>query len=119
MHDFPYYLHEIIDFFRTGFREGFDHVNAVLGIIIAVVAAFVMPSWRRIWAITLGATVVHLIAEVMLPVLADHASFRLPPDLLMLSYWRAAIALYLGYLVVIAVFFFVKTLIMPRGGSSH
>lgn len=116
MHDLPYYFHVIVDFFRDGLHQGFDHVNAVLGLIIALIAAFIMPAWRRIWAITLGATIIHLIAEVMLPVLAHHESFRLPPDLLEWSYWRAAIALYMGYLVAIAVFFFIKKMIMPRGG---
>lgn len=116
MHDISYYLHVIIDFFKDGFREGFAHVNAVLGIIIALIATYMMSEWKRIWAITLGATIVHLISEVMLPVLADHESFRLPPNLLELSYWRTAIALYLGYLVIIAVFFFVKKQILPKGG---
>lgn len=116
MHDFVYYVHVIIDFFRDGLREGFAHVNAVLGIIIAIFAAYMMHAWKRIWAITLGATVVHLIAEVMLPVLANNASFRLPHNLLELSYWQSAAALYLGYLVVIAVFFFIKSRILPKGG---
>jgi uncharacterized protein YacL len=119
MHDFQYYLNEIIDFLRTGFRDGFAHVNAILGLIIALVAAYLLPSWKRLWAVALGATVVHLIAEVMLPVLADRQTFRLPPDLVEMSYWRDAIALYLGYLVVIAVFFFIKKRILPSGGGGH
>jgi len=119
MHDFQYYLNEIIDFLRTGFRDGFAHVNAILGLIIALVAAYLLPSWKRLWAVALGATVVHLIAEVMLPVLANHETFRLPPDMLEMSYWRDAIALYLGYLVVIAIFFFIKKRVLPGGGGGH
>ena len=109
------YLHIAAVFVAGAFREGFAHVNAVLGIIIALVAAFIMPAWRRIWAITLGATLVHLIAEVMLPVIANHERFQLPRNLLETSYWQDAFALYLGYLVVIAVFFFIKSVILPRG----
>jgi hypothetical protein len=120
MHDFSYYLHVIIDFFRDGFREGFARVNAVLGLFIALVAAYMMPEWKRVWAITLGATVVALLAEVMLPVIAEHQTFRLPPNLLEMSYWRTAIALYFGFLVVIAVFFFLKTAVLPKsGGAKH
>jgi len=115
MHDFSYYLHVVIDFFRDGFHEGFARVNAVLGIIIALVAAYMMPAWKRLWAIALGATLIHLIAEVMLPVLANHESFRLPPDLMELSYWRTALAIYLGYLIVIAIFFFIKRQVLPGG----
>lgn len=118
MHDFPYYLHVIIAFFRDGLHEGFAHVNAVLGIVIAIVATYMMHSWRQIWTITLGATIVHLISEVMLPILANNAPFRLPPNLLDWSYWRTAIALYLGYFVVIVVFYFVKSRVLPKGGHG-
>src|SRR5271155_1293467 len=97
MHDFQYYLNEIIDFLRTGLRDGFAHVNAVLGLIIALVATYALSSWKRLWAVALAATVVHLISIVMLPVLDNRESFHLPPDLVELSYWRAAFALYLGY----------------------
>ncbi len=119
MHDISYYLHVIIDFFRDDFRQGFAHVNAVLGIVIAVFATYLMPAWRRIWAVALGATIIHLIAKVTLPVLADKAPFRLPPNLLEPSYWRAAVALYLGYLLVIAIFFVIKKRFLPKGGRKH
>jgi hypothetical protein len=35
------------------------------------------------------------------------------------SYWRTALALYLGFVVVIAIFFVVKTRVLPRGGGGH
>jgi len=107
------YLHDILDFFRDGFRDGFAHVNGALGLIIAVFAAYLMTEWRRIWAAALGAAVAHLISVVMIPVLANERGFQLPPDLLEVSYWKTAAALFLGYLVVIAVFFFVKTRLLP------
>jgi hypothetical protein len=119
MHDFNYYLHVIIDFFRDGFHEGFARVNAVLGLIIAIIAAYMMPAWKRIWATALGATVAHLFAVWALPILDNRAAFRLPPELLELSYWRTALALYFGYLVIIAIFFFVKVQILPKGGAKH
>ncbi|MBV9992652.1 MAG: hypothetical protein JOZ72_15340 [Alphaproteobacteria bacterium] len=113
------YLHDILDFFRDGFRDGFAHVNGALGLIIAVFAAYQLSEWKRIWAVALGAVVAHLIAVIMIPVLANERSFQLPPDLLELSYWKTAAALFLGYLVVIAVFFFVKTRLLPKGGAAH
>ena len=113
------YLHDILDFFRDGFRDGFAHVNGALGLIIAVFAAYMMTEWKRIWAVALGAVVAHLIAVIMIPVLANERSFQLPPDLLELSYWKTAAALFLGYLVVIAVFFFVKTRLLPGGSEAH
>jgi dolichol kinase len=123
MHDVlqhvTYYLNEIIDFLKQGFRDGFAHVNAVLGLIIALIAAYMLNSFKRIWAIALGATIIHLVAEIMLPVLDNRESFHLPPDLLQVSYWRTAAALYLGYIVVIAVFYVIKTRVLPGGGGGH
>jgi hypothetical protein len=117
--DIQRYLHEIMVFFHQGFHEGFAHVNAILGLIIALVAAYMLHSWKRIWASALGATIIHLIADVMLPVVVNDNRFELPPNLLDLSYWRAAAALYLGYLIVIAVFFFIKRNVMPKAAAAH
>ena len=122
MHDLVYYLHVVIEFFRQGFHEGFARVNAVLGLIVALFAVYLMPAWKRIWTITLGAAIIYLIAVWALPILDNRAPFRLPPGLMEFSYWRTALALYLGFLVVITIFFFVKTRVLPKpggGGGKH
>jgi uncharacterized protein YacL len=119
MPEVVHYLNVILAFFENGLRDGFANVNGALGIIIALVAAYMLASWKRIWAMALGATIVHLIAEIMIPVLANRAQFALPPDLLHLSYWKTAVALYLGYLIVIAVFFFIKRNVLPRSAPAH
>ena len=79
------YLHDIVSFFRDGFRDGFAHVNGALGIIIAVFVAYELSEWRRLWAGALGATVLHLAAVVMIPSLSGS------PELLSL-----ALALWVG-----------------------
>jgi hypothetical protein len=110
------YLHEIVSFIVSGLREGFAHINAALGLIIAAVFAYGLNDFRKkIWAAALGATLLHLFALVMLPVLANNASFRLPSNLLESSYWRVAVALYFGYLVVITVFYFIKKQFLGSG----
>ncbi|HEY2071363.1 MAG TPA: hypothetical protein VGG48_17530 [Rhizomicrobium sp.] len=106
--DFQHMLNTIWDFFQTGFHE----VNAVEGLVIALVAALLVPAWSRLWAVALGATVVTLVVNTLIPVIAYHQSFRLPPDLLEVSYWMGALALFAGYLVVIGVFFFIKRLFL-------
>ncbi len=118
MHDVMNYVNEIIDFLKAGFRDGFAHVNAILGLLIALVATYTLNSWKRLWAVALGATLVHLVAEVMLPVLDNREQFHLPPNMVEMSYWRDAIALYLGYLIVIAIFFVIKTRVLPKGGGG-
>lgn len=119
MENVSVYLHDILYFFKDGFREGFAHVNGALGLLIALYAAYQLAEWRRIWAVALGATIAHLVAVVVLPVLVNEGSFRLPPDLLELSYWKTAAALFLGYLIAIAVFFAIKSNFLAKGGASH
>jgi len=115
MHDAMYYVNWILDFFR----EGFAQVNAVLGLLIAVYFAYRMPEWKRLWALALGAVVTHIIASVLIPVIDHGASFRLPP-LLETGFIQSVIALYLGYVVAIAAFFFVKQNVLSgSGGKAH
>ena len=49
--------------------------------------------------------------------LARNGSFRLPP-LVDVEYWRYLLALYIGFLIIIPVFYLVKLLIL-RGGGGH
>jgi len=99
-------------------REGFDNVNAIEGLIIALVAAVMVPAWDRIWAVALGATVVHLVVDTLMPVVANHAAFHLPP-LLHMPYWRTALSLYVGYLVIIGVLLFIKRLFFSQAVHAH
>jgi hypothetical protein len=114
MDQITHFLNVILDFLR----EGFNNVNAVEGLVIALVAAIIAPAWDRIWAVALGATLVHLIANVLIPVIANHADFHLPP-LMELSFWRTALALYVGYLIVISVLMFIKRLFLSPAAHAH
>ena len=114
MDQIQHFLNVILDFLR----EGYDSVNVVEGLVIAVVAAIIAPAWDRIWAVALGATLVHLIADVLIPVVAHHAAFRLPP-LLEWPYLRTVISLYFGYLIVIAVLMFIKRTFLAPAAHAH
>ena len=105
-------LFDSIGAFLTGVfglaQGGFDGVNQVMGLLIAIIAALLMPVWSRLWASALGAALAHVAIGVIRPVL-DGGSFVLP-DLLTLGFWMGVLALFLGYAIVIAVFFFIKSL---------
>ena len=103
MDQIQHFLNVILEFVR----DGFNNVNVAEGLVIALVAAIIAPAWDRIWAVALGATLVHLIADVLIPVVAHHTAFRLPP-LLDWPYLRMVLSLYVGYLVVIAVLMVIK-----------
>lgn len=95
--------------------SGFDGVNQVIGLIIAAVfGLFLVGSWRGLWSGAVGAVLVHTLVEVLRPVL-DGGAFALPP-LTDMTFWMTRFALFLGYAIVIAVFYFIKTLL---GGGRH
>ena len=110
-----------IGVFLTGLfglaQGGFDSVNQILGLLIAVIATLMMPAWRSLGGTALGAALVHILIGVLRPVL-DGGSAVLP-DLLSLGFWMTVLALFLGYAIVIAVFFFIKTLLTGGFGRRR
>tara|TARA_R110002167_G_scaffold4758_24_gene22443 strand:+ start:434 stop:799 length:366 start_codon:yes stop_codon:yes gene_type:complete len=114
-------LFESLSAFLSGLfalaQGGFDGVNQVTGLLIAVIAALVMPAWSRLWATAFGAALVHILIGVVRPVL-DGGALLLPP-LLTLNFWMTVLALFLGYAIVIAVFFFIRTLFTGGAHGHH
>ncbi len=104
---------EIFDTILNVARDGFDQVNAVQGLIIALVGALILPNWQRLPMIVVGATVVHVVVDMLLPVLAGGAALRLP-EFLEISFWRYVATLLVGYLVIITAFVLVRKLVLRR-----
>jgi len=111
-------IHHYFNVILAFLREGFNNVNVVEGLVIALVAAIVVPAWDRVWTVALGATVVHLMANVLIPVISNHSVFHLPP-LMEVSYWRTALSLYVGYLIVISVLLFIKRMFLTQAAHAH
>ena len=93
-------------------RAGFNSVNAVQGLIIAAIAALLMPGWRRLPTFVVGATLIHIVVDVLWPV-TQGGQIRLPA-LLELPFWQNAAFLLVGYLIVIAVLFLLRTVLLRR-----
>lgn len=102
-------LQPVLDFFR----QGFSTVNGVQGLIIALVAAFLLPAWSRLIVFVFGAALVHLVVDALLPVLANNAALRLP-DVLSMPFWRYVAALLAGYLIIISLLALLKRLLLRR-----
>jgi len=98
-------------------QGGFDGVNQVMGLLIAVIAALLMPAWSRLWASALGAALVHIAVGVIRPMLDGGAMVL--PDLLSMGFWMTVLALFLGYAIVIAVFFLIKSLVTGGVGRRR
>lgn len=92
-------------------REGFAEVNAVLGLLVAIVAALSMTKWGRLPFVAAAAVVAHIVLESLAPVIAESGGFRLPP-LLELHFWRYAALLLVGYLIVVGILFAVKRVVV-------
>lgn len=98
--------------------SGFDGVNQVMGLVIAAVFGFfLMGAWGGLWGSALGATLAHTLIEALRPML-DGGAFLLP-DLTEGGFWITRLALFLGYAIVIAVFFFIKTLLTGGLGRKR
>ena len=113
MDGFQHFLNVVIDFFR----DGFAHVNAMLGLLIAIYSAYRLSKWPDLWKVALGAVLLHIVAMTLVPMIDHDAPFRLPP-LLDTGFWQFVFALFLGYIVAIAAFFFVKTNLLKGGGGG-
>jgi hypothetical protein len=110
----PQAVQSYIDWAWEYFRVGFHDVNAILGLLIAIVAAYFLSRYSRIFIVALGAVVFYVIAQVMLPVLANNAPFKLPP-IVEGDYWQKLVAIYAGFLIVITVFYVVKRMVLKGG----
>ena len=113
MTQFLHYLNEALDFFR----EGFFHVNATLGLIIALFSAFRLSNWRGLWEIALAATLIHIVAVVLVPFVDHNAPIHLP-IIVDLGFWRDTAAIYIGYVIIIATFFFIRTRLLRSSGHN-
>lgn len=96
-------------------REGFTTINATRGLLIALAAVIFMQSWKQWLPLSVVAVVIDVAVDVIAPVLAGRGALRLPP-LMDLDFWRRAGVLLVGYLIVIAIFFFIKRMLL-RGGK--
>ncbi|MGE0046657.1 MAG: hypothetical protein AB7J28_17010 [Hyphomonadaceae bacterium] len=104
----------IIEFLQNAFAG----VNGAQGLIIAIIAVVFMARWAQLWFYTLLATVVYALIEHFWPIVQSGAELRLPnvtePD-----YWWHILALYVGLFIIIAIFFFVKSLLFRRAPAAN
>ena len=91
-------------------REGFAEVNAVQGLVIALVAALFMQRWSRLLFMTLAAVLANIVIDILRPVLFAQADLRLPP-VLDAGWWHSVILLFAGFLVMIGILFAIKRIV--------
>ena len=109
-----YYLNPVLDLFRVGFNQ----VNALLGLIIALIASFQLSAWKKLWEMALAALAFHIVAMMLAPSIDHGAPIRLPA-MLDLTVWRNWLAIYVGYVILIALFYFLRTRLLKPAAAHH
>jgi hypothetical protein len=107
------YLNPILAFLQ----KGFDQVNAVQGLLIALFATVLMARWAQLFAIALGASLVNIAADTIVPIVTRHADIKLPP-IMHPSFWNYAASLYVGFVIIVAMFFAVKSVVFKPSAKK-
>ncbi|GMV62509.1 MAG: hypothetical protein AMXMBFR74_16770 [Parvibaculum sp.] len=102
--DFSNYLNEALAWARMGF----DTVNSIQGLVIALIAAVLMSRYNRILVYSLGATVVHELVNVGRNFYAGAANPL--PDYLDLDVLKLVAIRFVGYLIAISLVYLVRRL---------
>ena len=105
------YVNQAID----ALKDGFGQINHPQGLIIALIATLLMSSWRHWFVMAAMATAVHLAVNYLPDVLREG---RLP-NFMEQAFWTTVVAYFLGYMIIIGVFFFLKSLVFRRAAKAH
>lgn len=98
-------------------NNGYGQVNGPQGLLIALLAVVIMKSWGQLLPITLGATIAYAIVEAVRPIVLEGGAIELPP-VTDPNYLAKLASLYVGLLIIIAMFFAVKKVLFMRGGAA-
>lgn len=97
----------------TLFQQGFDTVNSIQGLVIALAATFLMRKFQQILAWSLAATILHEVANVVRGILADAPNPL--PNLADVNGDLKLIGIrFVGYLAVITILYSVRRLFLRR-----
>lgn len=105
---------ELVDQAVAYLRDGFGTINNPKGLLIALAATIFMGSWRQWIPVAAVATVIHIAIEQLAPVLAGAGGDVRLPELMSESFWTQTLVLFLGYLVIIGVFFLLKGMLFRK-----
>ena len=111
--DLQTYLMDAYNFVHASFATVNSQVALLL---VALIAAIIMKSWKQLWAMAFVALVLDILVMVFMPLLS-RGQFHLP-DFLALPTLIGLVELYVGLVVVIAIFFLLKTLFMKTAKAA-
>lgn len=105
---------ELVDQAVVFLRDGFGTINNPKGLLIALAATIFLGSWRQWIPVAAVATVIHIAIEQLAPVLAGGGGDVRLPELMSEGFWTQTLVLFLGYLVIIGIFFLLKGMLFRK-----
>ncbi|HAC60384.1 hypothetical protein [Parvibaculum sp.] len=102
--EFQEYLNEALAWARMGF----DTVNSIQGLIIALIAAILMSRYNRVVVYAVGATLVHELVNIGRNFYAGAANPL--PDYLDVEVLKLVAIRFIGYLIAISLIYLVRRL---------
>jgi hypothetical protein len=91
------------------FRQGLNQIsNPIVGIFIALIGGLMARSIVSVFSISLLAVIVHVLADIVIPMAVHGAAMVLPT--LNHAFFVYALTLYVAYFVVIFVILMVKNI---------
>jgi hypothetical protein len=98
-------------------QTSFTVTNSILGLIIALLAVILMRGWGQIWLLTLVSAIVFVLVEHLIPILRGGAPVRLP-NVVAPEFWQRLAGVYVGLLVILATFYFIKSTVKKSAGGG-
>ena len=106
-------LNPILDFPKMGF----DKVNAWQGLLVALFAVVLMRGWNQLFIIAAGATALYIVVNWAVPIAMNGQEVKLP-NVMTSNFWWDAASFFVGFTIIIAMFFAVKSVVFLRGKKA-
>jgi hypothetical protein len=110
---------ELVDQAVEYLRNGFGTINNPKGLLIALAVTIFLSSWKQWIPVALVATIIHIAIDRLAPVLAGGGGQVTLPPLMEENFWTQVLVLFLGYLIIIGVFFLIKSILFKRAAKAH
>jgi hypothetical protein len=108
---------ELVDQAIAYLRDGFGTINNPKGLLIALAATIFLSSWKQWVPVALVATVIHIAIERLAPVLSGGGGQVTLPPLMEEGFWTQMLVLFLGYLIIIGIFFVLKNMMFKKAAA--
>ena len=111
-------FNSIMGFVQAGFNDMRTNLMAI--VIAFIISFFIMKKWGQLLIMSVAATLIHLLALAFVKPLISGGDIAMPP-IMDKAYWMSALALFVGYLIMLIILFFLKNNVFKigKGGGGH